>query len=353
MKPATDRVRMSRPNRGRARMLVVAAVFVVLLLATLRVPAGEPLAPEQVIGSFETTFDVHPGQHPDHTPSTCTTGEFVGTPAASALSRSELFSGDPVPVLARFSVKNASLSSRSALELALEFRLPDGGRQHMIMLNAPVFVTPDRAAFKEMIAAAKLDSNTGEPDWARLRDFLASHPDAFAPSNLLTAASSLSSHANSAYFSIHTFRFIDALGHTHFVRWRFIPHDGEEQMKRTMDASAAANRVEERLVSRLARGAAQWDMIVYMGEPGDTTDDASIAWPESRTHFKAGTLTITQTAPGGRCESANFDPLIVADGIAPTDDPILLFRSPVYANTFVRRLSQALTSARASSFAHR
>ena len=95
------------------------------------------------------------------------------------------------------------------------------------------------------------------------------------------------------------------------------------------------------------------DGAVYTGEPGDTTDDASIAWPASRAHFRAGTLTITQTAPGGRCEGANFDPMIVADGIAPTDDPVLLFRSPVYANTFVRQLSQAITSAPASSFAHR
>jgi hypothetical protein len=27
----------------------------------------------------------------------------------------------------------------------------------------------------------------------------------------------------------------------------------------------------------------------------------------------------------------NFDPVVIADGIAPTDDPILLFRSPAYA----------------------
>ena len=28
------------------------------------------------------------------------------------------------------------------------------------------------------------------------------------------------------------------------------------------------------------------------------------------------------------CENVNYDPLVMADGIAPTDDPVLLFRSP-------------------------
>jgi len=31
-------------------------------------------------------------------------------------------------------------------------------------------------------------------------------------------------------------------------------------------------------------------------------------------------------------------PLVMSDGIAPTDDPVLLFRSPSYALSFVKRL---------------
>ncbi len=40
------------------------------------------------------------------------------------------------------------------------------------------------------------------------------------------------------------------------------------------------------------------------------------------------------------CENISFDPLIMADGIAPTDDPVLLFRllhSPSYALSFAQR----------------
>lgn len=34
----------------------------------------------------------------------------------------------------------------------------------------------------------------------------------------------------------------------------------------------------------------------------------------------------------------NYDPLVMADGIAPTDDPVQLFRSPSYATSYTRRL---------------
>jgi catalase len=82
--------------------------------------------------------------------------------------------------------------------------------------------------------------------------------------------------------------------------------------------------------------------LVYVGEPGDPQDNPTLAWPESRKHFTAGTLTITLATPqqkGMACEPINFDPLIMADGIAPTNDPVLLFRSPAYAVSFAKRLS--------------
>jgi len=83
-------------------------------------------------------------------------------------------------------------------------------------------------------------------------------------------------------------------------------------------------------------------LIVYVGEPGDPEDNPTLAWPETRKHFTAGTLTITEATPqqkGVACEPINFDPLVMADGIAPTNDPILRFRSPAYAVSFVKRLS--------------
>jgi catalase len=38
------------------------------------------------------------------------------------------------------------------------------------------------------------------------------------------------------------------------------------------------------------------------------------------------------------CENVNYDPLVMPDGIAPTDDPVLLFRSPSYVRSHTKRL---------------
>ena len=55
--------------------------------------------------------------------------------------------------------------------------------------------------------------------------------------------------------------------------------------------------------------------------------------------IKVGTLTITSAEPqaGADCEKINYDPLVLSDGIEPSDDPVLLFRSPAYAISYEKR----------------
>ena len=341
---------MSDAVDPRTRLLVAATSFAVLALATSRAFAVEPVTADRIINTFEDTFDLHPGQLASRANTVCVQGEFVGTSAASALSRSRLFGGHPITVVGRFSLVGGNASGRRAREMALEFRLPDGSLQHMAMLDTPVFVAAQPLTFNEMIKAVKPDPSTGQPDEGRLRDFLDSHPDAFAQWNFLAATDPAPSYADSAYFSMHTFRFIDADGRTHFVRWRFVPADGKKWIRPSQAVWTYGSLMEGRLTEQLRRGPVRWDMIVFVGEPDDTTDNASIAWPESRRHFKAGTLWITRASPesGADCQKAGFDPLIVADGIALTDDPILLFRSRTYASAFVGRLSQTLGSVQVS-----
>ena len=81
--------------------------------------------------------------------------------------------------------------------------------------------------------------------------------------------------------------------------------------------------------------------MLTLGVPGDPEDNPTLAWPESREQEKVGTLTIFSAMPqkNAACEKVNFDPLVMGDGIAPTSDPILLFRSPAYAVSFAKRLS--------------
>jgi len=336
-------------TRFRRRKLLVAALTLpcaMVFAADLRAADTPPaVTPVQVVQSLEGTFGVHPGRRRNHIKGTCALGEFVGAPATAALSRSELFSGKAIPVVARFSLAggnpNAADATRNARGMALEFRLPGGALQHMTMLNTPVFGAANPETFNAMILANRPDPSTGKPDPAKLREFLAAHPDAMAQSTWFNTHNPPTSYANSAFFSIHTFKFLDAHSGVHNVKWRFVPRDGEKPLTAAEISGAPHDFLEQRLIERLSKGPVEWDMIVYVGEPGDPEDNATLAWPETRQHFTAGTLTISKAMPerGAECEKINFNPLVMADGIAPTNDPVLLFRSPSYALSFAKRLS--------------
>jgi catalase len=308
-------------------------------------PASAVTAP-QMIDAFEGTFGVHPGQRRNHIKGTCAVGQFVGTSDAAALSRSALFSGKPVPVVARFSlgggdpdVPDAAPAPRG---MALEFHLSGGALQHITMINAPIFAAASPASFRDALVAAKPDPKTGKPDPEKLKVYAETHPDAMALTKLASEHNPTANYYQTTFFSVHTFKFLDANGTEHLVRWRFVPRDGTKEMSAAEMKAAPHDFLERNLIERTRKGPVVWDMIVYVGEPGDPQDNPTLAWPESRRHFTAGSLTISDATPqqkGVACEPINFDPLVMADGIRPTNDPILLFRSPAYAVSFGKRLS--------------
>jgi catalase len=307
--------------------------------------AAEPeVSADRVVGAIEGAFGVTPGERRNHTKGTCALGEFVGTPEAAHYSRSALFSGKTVPVVARFSLAGgnpkAPDTAKSARGMALEFRLPGGALQHMTMLNTPVFGAMRPSTFLDLMVALKPDPATGKPDPEKMKAFKASHPDNQAQADFLARNNPPASYATSAYFGIHTFKFVDAIDKVTPVRWRFVPQDGELRLSDEEMKSAPANFLEQKLIERTRRGPLRWDMMVSVGQAGDSEDNPTLAWPENRQQFKAGTLTISaaMAQKGAECEKINFDPLVMGDGIAPSNDPILLFRSPAYAVSFGKRL---------------
>ncbi len=328
-------------------LLVAASAASVLSLSAPGTRAAESdVTAPQMIQAFEGTFGVHQGQRRNHIKGTCATGEFVGTKEAAALSRSPLFTGKTIPVVARFSLGGGNPDVPDAAPvargMALEFHIPGGALQHITMIDLPIFSAMSPASFRDAIVAARPDPETGQPDPEKLKAYAASHPDAMAFSKYTSGHHPTANFFESTFFSVHTFKFIDAKGAEHMVKWRFVPRDGTKEMTAAEMKSAPHDFLQKNLIERTRKGPAVWDMIVYVGEPGDPVDNPTLAWPESRRHFTAGTLSIKQAAPqqkGVACEPINFDPLVMADGIAPTDDPILRFRSPAYAVSFAKRIS--------------
>ena len=314
------------------------------LAAPLAMTADKEVAPDQVVTAIEGVFGVNPGQRRNHIKGSCAVGEFVGTKEAAPYTRSALFSGKPVPVIARFSLSGgnpkAPDTAKSVRGMALQFKLPGGALHHMAMLNTPMFGAANPQTFLDLMLALQPDPATGKPDPEKMKAFKASHPDNLAQSEYLAANNPPTSYANSAYWGIHTFKFVNNKKQTTLVRWRFVPQDGEKRLSDDELKTAGANFLEQALISRTQQGPVRWDMMLTIGVAGDPEDNPTLAWPDERKQVKVGTLTIASAMPqkGASCEPINFDPLAMADGIAPTKDPVLQFRSPAYAVSFAKRL---------------
>ncbi|WP_153145462.1 catalase family peroxidase [Dechloromonas sp. H13] len=330
----------------RTKTLPYFAFAGLLGLAPQLAGAAEPeVTAPQVVGAIEGVFGVTPGERRNHIKGTCAVGEFVGSKEAAVYSRSALFSGKPVPVVARFSVTGGNPkvpdTAKNVRGMALQFKLPDGQLHQMAMLNTPMFGAASPQTFLDLMLALQPDPATGKPDPEKMKAFKASHPDNLAQAQYLASHNPPASYASSAFWGIHTFRFIDRQDKVTLVRWRFVPQDGEKRLSDDELKTAGANFLEPTLIARTQQGPVRWDMLLTIGQPGDPEDNPTLSWPAERREVKVGTLTITAAMPqkGAACEGINFDPLVMADGIAATNDPVLKFRSPAYAVSFGKRLS--------------
>lgn len=320
-------------------------------LMSLAIVAAPALGADQpdaatVVAAIEGNFGVHSGERRNHTKGLCAAGQFIGTKEAAAYSRSPLFSGKPVELVARFSLSGgnpkAPDTAKSGRGMALQFKLPKGQIHNMSMLNTPMFGAATPQTFLDLQLATKPDPATGKPDPEKLKAFKESHPDNLRQAQFLVANNPPASFAQSSYWGIHTFKFVGKKNQETLVRWQFVPRDGEQRLTDEEMKSAGANFLEQKLIERTQHGPVLWDMILTIGQPGDPEDNPTLAWPEGRKQIKAGTLSITMAAPqhGQPCDAVNFDPMVMADGIKATNDPVLLFRSPAYAVSFAKRMSE-------------
>ena len=228
--------------------------------------------------------------------------------------------------------------------MALRFRPDHGGEWRTGMNDIPVFPVRDARSFRDQLVATRPDPRTGKPDPAAVRAFFAAHPESARAAARIKAAPVSSGFADAAYNSLDAFYLIDHAGRHTPARWSMVP-DAPFQ-PRLAQKPADPNFLFDALAARLARGPLRWHLVLTLGAAGDPTDDATQPWPADRRRIDAGTLTVTALAveAPGNCRDINFDPLVLPDGIAPSDDPLLSARSAAYSVSFTRRAGEAKTA---------
>lgn len=321
--------------------LVLACLGGAFLDASL---ADEPPA-GLVVATMEKLNGVSPGARRNHIRGICVSGFFLGSREVQAYTNSPLFSGQPVPLIGRFSLAGGNPdvpdTAKSPRGLAIAFKLPKNAVHHFTMLNVPVFGAASPQTFLDSMVANAPDPRSGKPDPQKLQEFRASHPDAKPLSEFMAKNNPPVSYARSNFFSVHTFKFINEKKQTTLVRWRFEPEAGVQRLTDDELKNSPARFLDEDLMTKASQGPLRWAMIVTIGHPDDEQINPTVYWPEGRKQIQAGVLTINRVVPqtGAACDLVNFDPLVMAEGIQPTDDPVLLFRSSAYAVSFAKRLA--------------
>lgn len=312
--------------------------------------APQRLSQSRIIDRFEQVNGQHPGFRRNHAKGLCFVGWFDGNGAGERLSRAAVFRAERTPVFGRFALAGGQPfqadMAATVRSMAVNFALADGTIWRTGMNNIPVFPVRDAAGFYAQLSASKPDPATGKPDPARMAEFLAAHPETGRAVALIKAHTPTAGFAEANYNSLNAFRFVAASGASTPVRWSMVaddPSHGPPQPVQSASAGKAdPNGLFDALESRVERGPVRWHLLVTVGQPGDPADDATIPWPADRERLDVGVLTVksVQGEDRGDCRDVNFDPLILPDGIAPSDDPLLSARSAAYSESFTRRSAE-------------
>jgi catalase len=302
--------------------------------------APHALTPATMVNTFEHLNGVHPGFRRNHAKGICATGYFESNGQGQALSKAQVFRAGRVPILGRFALAGgmpfAADTPQTGRSLAILFKLPDGEEWRTGMINIPVFPVNTPQEFHDFLVVTSPDPQTGKVDGAAVGAFIGNHPETGAALKELGSHPFSSGFADSPYYGLNAFRFVNAQGEPTPVRWWIKP---ELTGAASNPATTDKNYLFDALIAQLHSGPLRWHLIVIVGQPGDPTAQAASSWPADRQQIDVGTITIDtidseDTSP---TRDINFDPLVLPAGISPSDDPLLSARSAAYSQSFIRR----------------
>jgi catalase len=293
-----------------------------------------------LIEVFEKLGGKHPGFRKAHAKGMCATGTFTPTPNDDFAGAALLNSGE-LPVTMRFSLGGANPASDERAPgtrgLGVQIKLPDGRLHYFTGNNFPVFAGKDPETFFGFLSTLLPDEN-GKPNPAKTMEFVKNNPSVQANMMWNQTAKTPASYANTQFFGLHTFYYDNADKERTKYRWEIVPSLGVKTLEKDEAAKMPAEFLADTFAKQLADGEVSFSIVANIGQPEDTDVDPSQQWPSERPQVTLGKLTVS-SAGSDVCKNINFDPNILSAGFTSSDDPILRMRSPAYAVSFGKRLS--------------
>lgn len=279
------------------------------------------------------------------------TGTWGEEPIAR-FTRAKLFAeaGKRTDVAVRFSSviggRDSSEAARDPRGFAVKFYTEDGNWD-LVGNNLAVFFIRDALKFPDVIHSLKPGPVTFRQEPARIFDFMSQTPEAMHMLvNLFSPRGIPASYRTMQGFGVNTYKWVNAEGVTHLVKYHWIPSEG---VKSLTAADAAVIQGEDLghaskdLYEAIERGDhPRWELRVQLMSDDehpelefDPLDDTKV-WPEDVFPPKVvGTMVLDRNVQNHFAENEQiaFGTGVLVDGFDFSDDKMLVGRTFSYSDT--------------------
>lgn len=340
------------PIAGNMLSCPTAMATVVTCLAVFSFPAmaqisAAPIAAKSVNEQMVETLTKlaggpHSGYRANHAKGLVVKGSFAPSASAASLSSAAHLQKTAVPVTVRFSNQTGvptmpdNDANSKPYGIAIRFSLPDTSFTDIVSISYNGFpaATPEEfLGLLNAIAASTPESAKPTP----LDKFLDTHPA--AKTFVTTPKPTPLSFATLAFYGVNSFKFTNAKNISQFGRYQIVPIGGEKFLSTEQNAKAAATYLMDELPKRLKSAPAKYKLLVQLAREGDAVNNGSITWPKDRPLVDLGTLTLTTVVSDSVAaqKKLDYNPLVLPDGIEPSNDPVLLARPGAYGYSVKQR----------------
>ncbi|MBY6538522.1 catalase [Rhodococcus sp. BP-349] len=267
-------------------------------------------------------------------------------------TRAKLFAeaGKRTDLAVRFSTviggRDSSEAARDPRGFAIKFYTEDGNWD-LVGNNLGVFFIRDAIKFPDVIHSLKPDPVTFRQEPARIFDFMSQTPEAtHMLVNLFSPRGIPANYRTQQGFGVNTYKWVDAEGETHLVKYHWIPKAGVASLTEADAAAIQANdlgHASKDLYEHIERGDfPEWELRVQVMSDDehpelnfDPLDDTKV-WPENEFPPKVvGRMVLDRNVSNhfAENEQISFGTGVLVDGLDFSDDKMLVGRTFSYSDT--------------------
>ncbi|MEV0755186.1 catalase [Streptosporangium sp. NPDC050280] len=276
----------------------------------------------------------------------------LGDEPISRYTRARLFqeAGKRTDVAVRFSTviggRDSSEAARDPRGFAVKFYTEDGNWD-LVGNNLGVFFIRDAIKFPDVIHALKPDPVTFRQEPGRIFDFMSQTPESMHMIvNLFSPRGIPADYRHMQGFGVNTYKWVNAQGETHLVKYHWMPKQGVRSM--TEEDAAVVQGQElghatKDLHEAINRGDfPEWELLVQIMSDDDHPEldfdplDDTKVWPENEfPPMPVGRMVLNRNVANNFAENEqiSFGTGVLVDGLDFSDDKMLVGRTFSYSDT--------------------